>query len=281
MSGPETSASDWRALNRANWDERVPIHIAAPDSYDPTPLQQGRARLDPVATAILGPVFGLNILHLQCHFGMDSLTIAQQGASVVGVDFSAPAIAAAEALAADLDLSQRSRFIAADIYDTPSLLNEPASFDRVFVSWGALPWLPDMRGWAKVVAHFLKPGGWLALAEAHAAAYVFDDATRTPDGRPGWYAPYLSRTPMFEDRPEDYADPNVNLINSRTVEWLHPLSDVISSLIDAGLRLDALQEHDTVTWKMFACLTNDGDEAYRWPDKPWLPLSYSLRASKP
>jgi SAM-dependent methyltransferase len=272
---------DWRALNRANWDERVALHLAAPDGYDQTPLREGTARPGRITSAALGPIAGLNILHLQCHFGMDSLTLAQLGASVVGLDFSEPAITAARDLAAELGLAGRARFIQADLYDAPSALPEPASFDRVFVSWGALCWLPDIGGWARVVAHFLKPGGWLGLAEAHPAACVFDDARRTPDGMPGWDVPYLGRTAFEANKAEDYANPDVSLINTQTVEWLHPLSDVIMALLDAGLRLDFLHEHDTVAWKMFGCLVPDDQGGFRWPDKPWLPLAYSLRASKP
>ncbi len=272
---------DWRSLNLANWNERVPIHLAAPDTYDLTPLRNGTARFGSIVSAVLGPVSGLNILHLQCHFGQDSLTLAQQGASVTGLDFSGPAIVAARALAAELGLADRARFVEADLYDAPSALSEAGSFDRVFVSWGALNWLPDMGGWAKVVAHFLKPGGWLALAEAHPAAYVFDDAARTPDGMPGWDAPYLGRIALNQDRPEDYADPAAMRTNSRTMEWIHPLSDVIMALLDAGLRLEFLQEHNHVAWKLFDCLVRDEHGGFRWPDKPWLPLSYSLRAGKP
>jgi 2-polyprenyl-3-methyl-5-hydroxy-6-metoxy-1,4-benzoquinol methylase len=273
--------SEWRQANRANWDERVPIHLAAREMYDLQTLRDRNKRLGPIVMAALGPVAGQKILHLQCHFGMDTLVLAQQGAEVVGVDFSPPAIEAATALATELGLSDRARFVVSDVYETASALSEPAGFDRVFVSWGALCWLPDMFGWAKVVAHFLKPGGWLALAEAHPAAYVFDDRTATPDGMPGWFMPYLGRAPMIEDREEDYSDPAARLKNTRTHEWLHPLSDIVMGLIGAGLRLDFLHEHDTVAWKMFAGLVPAEAGGYRWPDKPWLPLSYSLRASKP
>jgi SAM-dependent methyltransferase len=230
----------------------------------------------------LGPVAGLRVLHLQCHFGMDTLTLLHQGAAeVIGLDFSPPAIAAARALAAELGLADRARFVQADVYDAAAALPEPAAFDRVLVSWGALNWLPDMPAWARVVAQFLRPGGWLALAEAHPAPYVFDDATMTPDGRPGWYAPYLGRTPLLEDRPQDYADPDTPLRNARTVEWIHPLGDVIGALLAAGLRLDALTEHPTCPWRMFACQVETPDGDFAWPDKPWLPLSYSLRAARP
>jgi SAM-dependent methyltransferase len=273
-----TNEPEWRRRNRANWDERVPIHLNAPAVYDLQPLHDGTGRLGAITAAVLGPVDGLKILHLQCHFGRDSLILAQQGARVTGIDFSSPAIDAARALAGECGID--ARFLVSDVYETAAVLPEPASFDRVFVSWGALIWLPDMAGWARVVAHFLKPGGYLALAEAHPAPYVFDSATKTPDGMPGWFHPYLARTPLIEDRTEDYADPDARLTNTRTHEWVHPLSDIMMGLIDAGLRIDRFEEHDSVAWQMFDCLVRSDTGGWRWPDKPWLPLSYSLRASK-
>ena len=270
---------NWRALNRANWDERVPIHLAAP-IYDPAPLRAGQARKNPIEEAELGPVDGLRLLHLQCHFGRDSLILAQRGATVVGLDFSAPAIAAARAMAAELGLDDRASFVEADLYDAPAAIAEPASFDRVYVTWEAICWLPDIAGWARVVAHFLKPGGFLYLAEGHPAALVLDDTTAPPDGGPGFFAPYFHSEPLVIDDPTDYADPAARLVNARTCEWIHPLGTVVTSLIDAGLRLDWLHEHDAVAWQMFKCLVKGADGMYRWPDKPWLPLAYSLRASR-
>jgi 2-polyprenyl-3-methyl-5-hydroxy-6-metoxy-1,4-benzoquinol methylase len=146
---------DWLALNLANWNERVPIHLNAPPlHYDLDPLKQGKQQLEPIAAGILGPVDGLRVLHLQCHFGQDTLTLAQQGATVTGLDFSPPAITAARSLAADLNLTHRARFVQANVYDAEAAINEPGSFDRVFVSWGALVWLPDMPAWARIVASF-------------------------------------------------------------------------------------------------------------------------------
>jgi SAM-dependent methyltransferase len=270
---------DWRALNQANWDERVPIHVAAKETYDLAAFRAGADRLDPIATEILGPVAGKRVLHLQCHFGMDSLRIARQGGSVTGVDFSPPAIATARSLAAELSLSVR--FVEANVYDAPTALPEPGGFDRVFVSWGALCWLPDIFAWARVVAGFLAPGGYLALAEAHPFVYVFDSANATPDGMPGWYVPYLARTASMDNDARDYADPAARLRNSRTWQWLHPVSDILTALLQAGLRIDRFQEHDSCVWRVFDNLVERGPGDYTWPDKPWLPLSFSLRATKP
>lgn len=272
---------EWRRLNRANWDEKVPIHLNAPLHYARDRLTTRPPAVDPLAAAVLGPVDGLDVLHLQCHFGMDSLNLARLGARVVGLDFSAPAIEAARELATELGLDGRASFVNADVYDAPSTLPRAGDFDRVFVSWGALCWLPDMAGWARVVAHFLRPGGYLALAEAHPFAYVFDNAKASPDGMPGWYAGYLERQPHHENNPIDYADPTARLVNSRTVEFIHPISDILNGLMDAGLRIERFQEHDSIVWQMFTPLVGDDRAGFRWPDRPWLPLSFSLRARLP
>lgn len=281
MSGRQgETGPDWRAINRANWDERVPVHLAA-EAYDLKPLREGRARLHPVEEAEFGAVDGLSILHLQCHFGRDSLTLAQQGAVVVGLDFSEPAILAARALAEELELAARIRFVQADLYDAPNAIGAPAAFDRVFVTWGAINWLPDISRWAEIVAHFLKPGGRLYLAEGHPAALVFDDETATEDGMPGWFTPYFHEGPLILDTDTDYADPNARLGNPRTCEWIHPVGDVVSALTKARLIVQWLHEHDGVPWPMFQALRRDSDGMYRWPGKTWLPLSYSLSAKRP
>jgi SAM-dependent methyltransferase len=274
------SDDKWRELNRANWNERVPIHLATP-LYDLAPLRAGTARKNAIEEAELGPVDGLRLLHLQCHFGHDSLILAQRGATVVGLDFSPPAIAAARAIAAELGMTDRVRFVEADLYEAPCAIPEPASFDRVYVTWGAIPWLPDIAGWARIVAHFLKPGGSLYLAEGHPAALVLDDATPQRDGYPGFFVPYFHNEPLVLDEVTDYADETARLRNSTTHQWIHPLGAVITSLISAGLRLDWLHEHDAITWRMFRCLIKGPDGLYRWPDKPWLPLAYSLQVTKP
>ncbi len=271
---------DWHALNRANWDERVPVHLGPGSDYEFASLRAGTKRLR-IVDDELGPVAGLRVLHLQYHIGTDTLALVQRGAEVVGLDFSAPAIAAARDLAAEVGLGDRARFVEADVYDAPAAIPEPGAFDRVFASFGAIPWLPDIRAWARVVAHFLKPGGSFYFAEGHPAALVFDDLARATDGRPGFHAPYLGRTRLVVDEASDYAGPTARLRNTVTHQWLHPLGDVVTALIEAGLRLDWLHEHDAIVWRMFECLVQDAAGLYRWPDKPWLPLAYSLSAPRP
>jgi len=271
--------TDWRPANRANWDERVGVHLGA-RGYDLSDLRAGRGRLHAIEAAELPPPAGLRIVHLQCHFGADSLTLAQQGATVTGLDFSAPAIEAARTLAAELGLSERARFVQADLYDALAAIRPPHGFDLAFVTWGAICWLPDIRRWAEIVAALLRPGGSLYLAEGHPAALVFDDASRAADGMPGFFAPYSSREPVVSDDPRDYADPEARLVNARTYSWIHPLAEVVTGLIDAGLTLDWLHEHDAVPWRMFEMLVPDSAGLHRWPDKPWLPLAFSLMATR-
>jgi SAM-dependent methyltransferase len=276
MAAPDP---DWRSANRANWDERVAIHLASKD-YELASLRAGRGRLHAIEEAEIGAVAGLRVLHLQCHFGRDSLTLAQRGARVVGLDFSAPAIAAARDLAAELGLAEGARFVEADLYDAPQAIAAPGGFDLVFVTWGAIGWLPDIRRWAEIVAHFLAPGGALYLAEGHPAALVLDDDAPRTGPMPGWFAPYLARTTLVIDDPRDYADATARLHNARTHEWLHPLGDVVTALLAAGLRLKWLHEHDSLPWRMFDILVEDSEGMYRWPDQPWLPLAFSLRAER-
>jgi hypothetical protein len=118
------------------------------------------------------------------------------------------------------------------------------------------------------------------LADGHPVAYVFDDATRSSDGRPGFFAPYFSREPVVTEDPNDYDDPEAQLANASIYNWIHPLGDLVTSLIASSLRLDWLHEHDAVTWRMFRALVEDSSGLYRWPDRPWLPLAFSLSATK-
>lgn len=269
---------EWRRANRANWDERTALHLA-PGGYDLSSLRAGTKRMNAIEEAELGPVDGLRVLHLQCHFGNDSLILAQRGALVTGVDFSGAAIRTARALADEMGLSDRARFVEADIYAAPQVLPEPACFDRVFVTWGAINWLPDIAEWARVVAHFLRPGGALYLADQHPTAFVFDDATAGPDGRPGWFWPYFAREPLIEPAPHDYVGERKRLFGP-DYSFAHPTGELLTALIEAGLTLRWLREHDAITWPMFACLVEGPDGLWRWPDRPWLPLAFSLSAER-
>ena len=270
---------EWHRSNRANWDERVGVHIG-PGGYDLSDLRAGRGRLNAIEEAELPPIEGKRVAHLQCHFGRDSLTLAQRGAEVAGLDFSGPAIDVARELAGELGLADRARFVHADLYDALEAIPEPHRYDLVFVTWGAICWLPDIARWAAIVTGLLRPGGSLFLAEGHPAAYVFDDETGSPEGMPGWFAPYFSREPVIATDPGDYVDPRARLTNTTIYNWIHPIGEVVTSLIESGMTLDWLHEHDAVAWRMFRILVEDASGLYRWPGKPWLPLAFSLAATK-
>lgn len=271
MSEPE-----WRRLNRAQWDERVAAHLAPESDYGHRELHNGPYRLHGIEEAELGPVAGLRVVHLQCHFGVDTLALAQKGAIVTGVDFSPAAIEAARALSAETGIE--AEFVLSDVYEVRAALT--GTFDRVFTTWGTIVWLPDIRAWANVVASLLAPGGELYFADIHPVALVFDDETGR-DGRPGWFAPYFQEGPLVLEQERDYANPVWRLANTRTHEFIHPVGEMVQALLDAGLTLTMLREHDRLAWKAFSCLVETEGRQYGFPDQPWLPLAYSLKAKKP
>lgn len=270
--------SEARELNLANWEERVAIHLGA-DGYDLSSHRAGAGQLDAIVAAELEDVAGKRVLHLQCHIGHDSIALAHRGAMVVGVDFSPGAIQAARTLA--LECGVDARFIETDVYDaSDAMADEFGCFDLVFTTWGTICWLPDLTRWAQTIRYFLKPGGALYFADQHPVALVFDDVGGSGDdeGRPDWLVPYFERAPQVFDEITDYADRNSLLVNRRTVQWMHPLADILAALSAAGLRVEWLHEHLRVTWRMFPGLIRDDDGLWTWPNRPWLPLSVSLRA---
>jgi SAM-dependent methyltransferase len=272
------------AANQQYWDSLVSVHIA-PEGYELIGLRNGRGELGPLVEAELaqlaGSLSGQRVIHLQCHFGADTLSMAQRDAVVVGVDFSPTAIAAARSLAAELGLERRARFVECNLYDAPGAVGEAGTFDLAFVTWGTICWLPDIEAWAQIVAGFLRPGGRLYFAEGHPAAFVFDDMVPGDGKHPGWFAPYFEPGPLEIDEPTDYANPSAQLSVTRSFSWTHPLGSVVMALIEAGLVIRFIHEHDGVPWPMFQSLVRGKDGMFRWPDRPWLPLSYSIGAEKP
>ena len=263
--------------NRRNWDERVAVHRADRTGfYAVDKFRRGGDVLGPIEAGEIGDVRGKRLLHLQCHFGLDTLSLARRGATVTGLDFSAPAIAAARDLAAKTGLA--ARFVESDVYEAHAAIAD--RFDIVYVTWGAIGWLNDIRRWTAVVAAFLAPGGFLYLAEHHPFPMMLQ-----PDGE-RLYCHYSWRTapddPIVEDNSTTYTGDTTTFTNTRAYFWNHTLSDIIGGLLDHGLRLDFLHEHETVPWRMFPMMTPAGDGMYKLPDGyPRIPLSFSLKASKP
>lgn len=263
--------------NREFWDERVPIHVGS-DFYDVESFKAGAGTLRPFEIEEMGSVEGRRLVHLQCHFGLDSLSWARRGAAVVGVDFSAPAVEAANALATELELD--ARFVAADVYEAASAL-AGEQFDAVYTGLGALNWLPDLTRWAEVVASLLEPGGFLYLSEFHPLTWVLADEDLSVE------RDYFHEAEGVEfDEPGTYADLSARTSHNATHEWAHSLAEVVGALLDAGLRLELFNEHDFTLFQRWPFLIADqaldAGIVYRLPDgTPRLPLMYSLRARLP
>ncbi len=231
---------DYLKANLASWDEAVGLHVGS-ELYDVEGFKAGRTSLSEIELAELGPLVGegTKLLHLQCHFGLDTLSWARRGAVVTGVDFSGEGIRTARALADEVGLSARATFVRSDVETLPDRLS--GAFDVVFASWGALIWLDDLERWAEVIAHFLKPGGVLYLAEFH--PYVFllaDDAG--PDSLRIGYPYFMHGVPQRFDEEGDYAVPDAKPKNTVTFEWLHGFAEIVDPLLRHGLRLDFLHE---------------------------------------
>jgi SAM-dependent methyltransferase len=265
--------------NRKLWEAWTPINLGS-RFYAVDEFAAGRGPdLDPVARAGPGDVRGKSLLHLQCHFGMDTIRWARQGAAVTGVDFSSRAIAAARALAARMGVD--ARFVESDVYALPGALE--GRFDVVFTSHGVLGWLPDLDRWARVIAHFLAPGGLFYVVDAHPVLQIFDDRSSEPALRllyPYFHGP----EPIREERQGCYSEPDAPV---RMVEhvWLHTMSDIIGALVRAGLRIDSFQEYPFLAWSFFSWMERGPDGWWRLPQHPGLPagpgslpLMFSLRA---
>ncbi|MEV7376905.1 class I SAM-dependent methyltransferase [Streptomyces lydicus] len=272
-NGPD----DWREANRARWDERVALHTAS-DFYDQDRFRRVRDVLRAFETAEVGDVTGRSLLHLQCHFGQDTLSWAHRGAArVVGLDFSEPAVEAARELAAELGYGpDRAAFVAADVYDAAEAVPDDA-YDIVYTGIGALNWLPDLERWADTAASLVAPGGFLYLAEFHPLCDALDDETGSRIVHD-----YFSRDAWVDEVPGSYTDFDAQTVNNRSVEWQHPIGEVVSALAGAGLHLEFLHEHDMTMFQRFGALRRADDGFYRFPgDRPRVPLMYSLRARRP
>ena len=264
-------AERWLEFNRATWDELTPIHVRS-RFYRVDEFKAGIETLHDFELAELPDISGKDLVHLQCHFGMDTLGLARMGARVTGLDFSAPALDAARELAAELGIG--ARFVEANVYEAREALGE--TYDVVYTGKGAINWLPDLRAWAEVIADLLRPGGVLYLSEFHPLTSMFADNDLTIEH------PYFNEGPHVWDDDRDYADPEARLENTKTVEWPHPLSEVVTSVIDAGLRLEFLHEFPECGFGRFPFLVESAPRVWITPPEiPNIPMMYSLRATKP
>jgi SAM-dependent methyltransferase len=266
------------AANRRLWDAWTAVHVAG-DFYDLAAFREGGVRLRDAEIAAVGDVNGKTLLHLQCHFGIDTLSWARLGARVTGVDFSPEAVRLARELAVDLGFPQ-ARFVESNIYELPEHLD--GAFDVVYTSRGVLGWLPDIRGWARVVAHFLAPGGTFFITEKHPIADVFEAEGVAPRELRLTYPYWEHRDPLVFDVTGSYADPQADVGKQKEHGWDHGLGEIVTALIDAGLRIESLEEHPYLAWAADFLVEGEPGESYVLPPGPGeLPLMFSLRATKP
>ena len=270
---------DYLEVNRANWDERAPAHAASPDYAverfvsDPSFLSKvvcfDRSRL--------GELAGVEGVHLQCHIGTDTVSLERLGAQMTGLDFSPASLAEARSLAQRTGTS--IEFVEADVYSALDVL-ERASFDLVYTGIGALGWLPDIAQWAAIVAGLLRPSGRLFIRECHPMLFAIDESHLD---RLVVDHPYFQREEplVFEDG-GTYVETEVQFSHNVTHEWNHGLGETVTAVLDAGMDLTGLVEHDSVPWEAIpGQMSVDATGEWRLHDRPWrLAASYTLQARK-
>lgn len=287
VDGVEIAWEDARAANRANWDERVALHVEAYglDRYrdDAGHLSQVvRTDLETLSRFLPdGSLAGLDLCHLQCHIGTDTVSLARAGATVVGVDFSAPALAAAAALAGELGID--ARWVETDVLDARAAvsraLGDDAAFDVVYTSIGAIGWLGDLRAWARQVAGLLRPGGVFYIRDGHPVLFTLDE---TRDELVARYRYFHDGRALQWDEAATYIGDGT-IASTRTYEWAHPLSEVVTSLLEAGLTIEALEEGRTLPWRFAERMVERPDGDFEWPgtERDILPCTFAVVARRP
>ncbi len=261
--------------NQELWDQKTRIHVKS-DFYNVEGFKSGGTSLNPIELdEIADEVEGKDLLHLQCHFGMDTLSFARLGAKVTGVDFSGEAIRAARQLNDELEMD--AEFVQADIMTLKD--NLTGQFDIVYTSYGVLAWLPDLTRWAEAIGHFLRPGGVFYIAEIHPFSYVFNDELDEPVLQ-ALYPYFYHNDPLVFTPEGTYAEPNAKIEHPVQYEWTHSMGEIINALIAAGLQIEYLHEFDYTVFQQFPFLEQRG-HFYHLPEgMPHMPLLFSLRAVK-
>lgn len=231
--------SEYLEINRKNWNNRVDAHLNS-NFYFMEDFRKGKSSLNSIELNLLGEITNKSILHLQCHFGQDSISLARMGAKVTAVDLSDKAIETGRKLAEELNTPVH--FICSDIYDAPNHISE--KFDVVFTSYGTIGWLPDMGKWAEVISKMLKPGGKFIFVEFHPVVWMFDDHFQTIGYN------YFNSGPLVETEVGTYADREADLHQS-CINWNHSLSEVINNLIQNGIKIEQLAEYDYSPYNCF------------------------------
>ena len=258
--------------NLAYWTDAVAVHLASP-FYQTEAFRAGANVLDPVVLEGLGEVAGLRVLHLQCHYGLDTLSLARMGAEVTGLDYAPTAIAAARTLSRETGV--RGDFVLADVMDPPPGLG---GFDLVFATWGAICWHRDLDRWMRTAAGALRPGGRLYLVDGHPAMLMLDDRLDASAPMQAAFA-YDSAEPVITLGFVDYAEPGAKAGTGRTGSWVHGLGRIVNTAIDAGFRVRRLGEGDRIAWQGLPQLVPAGDRLWTLAaGAPFVPLSFTLDA---
>lgn len=226
-------------INRNSWNQRVEIHLNSA-FYDQKNFLSGKSTLNSIELQFLNDIRGKKVLHLQCHFGQDSISLSRMGAEVTAVDLSDKAIEKAQQIAQELN--DPTKFICCNIYDLPQYLDD--KFDIVFTSYGTIGWLPDLDKWAKIISHFLKPNGQFIFAEFHPVVWMFDNLFESVAYN------YFNSGPIVETETGTYADRNAD-IHQTYMTWNHSLSEVFNSLINNNLEIINFQEFDYSPYNCF------------------------------
>ena len=274
-----TDPTDPIAENEALWDAWTDIHEAS-EFYDLDGFRRGGVRVREEEIAAVGDVTGKSLLHLQCHFGIDTLSWARLGARVTGVDFSANAIVLAQRLATEIGIAD-ARFIRSAVYDLPDVLDE--QFDVVYTSRGVIGWLPDIRRWAEVVARYTAPGGLFFINEIHPVAQALENEGVAPGELRFDYPYWEHRDPLTFDVKGSYADPTADTSGLREHGWDHGLGELVTALIAAGLQIESLVEHPYLEWAADFLVERTGTGRWYLPEsvKGEMPLMFSLLARRP
>ena len=259
----------YRQANCKMWDQFAQIH-ASSDFYGVQEFKRGESSLDALVLSELGEVSGKSLLHLQCHFGLDTLSWAREGARVTGMDFSPEGIRIARELAEELNIP--ARFICCDIYDLPEHLDE--KFDCVFTSYGVLCWLSDIPRWAQIVGHFLKSGGVFYIAEFHPFSNVFKNEGDETSLEVAY--PYFTAEPLEFPVDSSYSDPTAKIPAQVDYEWSPRMGEIITGLIDAGLRIEFMREYPFTCYQHFNFLVEKESVKWYLPDEmPSIPLTFT------
>lgn len=271
-----SNETDPRVVNRQMWDEYVEAHLDS-EFYDVPGFLEGKDSLGKEELDALGDVRGKRLLHLQCHFGMDTLTLARKGAIATGVDFSPKGIRSARELAVKTNLD--ATFVESAIEDLPDHLD--GEFDVVFTSAGVLCWLGDLERWAEVIAHYLAPGGIFVIHDGHPFTWIFDnerdDDRLVPDAR--WS--YFTKKSVAWKNDGSYTGQALEAEYDHHYEWIHSVSSIVMSLVRAGLTIELFEEHADAGYKCWPFLVEGRPGYWRTPDDmPDLPLTFTIRARR-